>query len=87
MHLTVYNIKVFAYEAKLFYRSLFRCISRGNNCFTCLKMAESAFKKKYQCPLAAGLKEFQGTVQRSIRNRPIPNVTSDPEKGFEPGVM
>jgi hypothetical protein len=66
MHLTVYNIKVFAYEAKLFYCLLFRCISRGNTCLTCLKMAESAFKKKYQCPLAAGIKGFHGTVQRSI---------------------
>jgi hypothetical protein len=29
-------------------------------------MAESALKKNYQCPLAAGLKVFDGMVQRTI---------------------
>jgi hypothetical protein len=42
MHLTVYYIKFLAYEAKLVNGSLLECISWGENCFTCLEMAESA---------------------------------------------
>jgi hypothetical protein len=54
LFVTVYYIKVLAYEAKLFYGSLFGCISRGKNCFSGLKMAKSKLKQ-CECPLAAGL--------------------------------
>jgi hypothetical protein len=55
MHLTVYNIKVLAYEAKLFYGLLFGCTYRVKNCFTDGGMAESALKIICQRTLLAGL--------------------------------